>query len=270
MSYYNNNNRGGIYGNQNNNIYGLQGQNMYQNQNFNRSQGNYQNNYNPGGNYNQNNNYQQQNYNNQNQQNNGPIPFISGKMGRILISSETLETFSKSLRSAEWTNNSSYMQAKNIEVKMKSSSQNQSQNNINIPKNRFNEYRLNSNFNFNNFTNFLKEVKESNQKIKEKVQNEKNNFMRNNFPNERDDLSMNNLYVKIGQNRKDVVMKDSSLYRKVERLLPLLKAVEVPKNLDEDNKKPSNDNNMGAPSGPLSNDDKKIFTNDGNVTPGFL
>ena len=270
MSYYNNNNPGGIYGNRNNNLYGQQGQNIYSNQNYNHPQGNYQNNYNPGGNFNQNNNYQQQNYNNQNQQqNNGPIPFISGKIGRILISSETLETFSKSLRSAEWTNNSSYMQAKNIEVKMKTNSQNQSQNNINVPKNRFNEYGLNSNFNLNNFTNFLKEVNESNRKIKEKVENENNNFIRNNFPNERNDLSMNNLYVKIGQNRKDVLMKDSTLYRKVERLLPLLKPVEIPKNLDEDNKKPINDNNMGAPSGPL-NDDKKIFSNAGNVTPGFL
>lgn len=268
MSFYNNNNRGGVYGNQNNNIYGQQGQNIYQNQIYNRQQGNFQNSFIPIRNYNQNNNYQQQNVNNQNQQNNGPLPFISGRMGRILISSETLEAFSKSLKSAEWTSNASYMQAKNMQVRMKFNSQNQSQNDISIPRNRFNEYGINSNFNFNDFNNFLKEVNESNQKAKEKIQNEKNNFMRNNFPNEREDLSMNNLYVKIGQNRKDVVMKDSSLYRKVERLLPLLKPVEVPKNLDEDNKKFSNDNNLGAPSGPISNDNKKIFSND-NVTPGF-
>ena len=63
-NFYNNNNRGGIYGNQNN-MYGQQGKNIYsnQNQNYNYQQGNYRvnnNNYNPG-NYNQNqkNNYQQ-------------------------------------------------------------------------------------------------------------------------------------------------------------------------------------------------------------------
>ena len=280
--YNNNNNRGGIYGNQNN-MYG-QGQNFYnQNQNnYNRPQGNYQNNFNQGNyNQNQNNNFNYQQNQNNNNQNNGPKPFISAYMGRLLISSETLETFSKSLKSAEWTTNTNYLQAKNIDVKMKLSLQGQLNNNINIPKNRFNNYMFNSNFNMNNFTNFIKEVKDSNQKQKDKIQNEKNNFMRNNFPTEKNDINMRNLYVKIGQNRKDVIMKDNNLYRKVERLLPLLKPVEIPKDLNnnEDKKieKKENDEkneNMSAPIGPISNkfessnDEGKVFTNTG--TPGFI
>ena len=272
-NYYNNNNRGGIYGNQNN-MYGQQGQNIY-NQNYNRPQGNYQNNNYNSGNYipnqNQNNNYQQNlNYNNnQNQQNNGPKPFISAYMGRILISSETLDTFSKSLKSAEWTNNANYMQAKNIDVKMKLSLKGQLKNDIYIPKNRFNDYMLNSNFNMNYFVNFIKEVNGSNLKQKEKVENEKNNFIRNNFPTENRDINMNKLYAKIGQNRKDVLMKDSSLYGKVERILPLIKPFEVPRDLEEEKK----NDNMCAPLGPLSdkiksNDKGKVFTNTG--TPGFV
>ena len=256
-NFYNNNNIGNIYGNQNN-MYGQQGQNIYanQNQNYNRPQGNYQNNFN----YNQNNNYQQQNYNNQNPQSNGPRPFISGYMGRILISSETLDAFEKSLRTVEWTNNPNYLQANDIEVKMKLSSPGQTQSDNGLPRNRFNDYNMNSNFNMNNFINFIKEVNDTNTKRKEKIENEKNNFIRNNFPGENNDISMQKLYVKIGQYIKDVVMKDNSLYRKVERLLPLLKPVQIPNNFEEDKK---NDNgNMGAPQGPAS---EKIFTN----TPGF-
>ena len=256
-NFYNNNNRG-IYGNPNN-IYGQQGQNIYSNNNYNRPQGNYNNNYNPG-NYNQNqnnnyNNYQQQNYN-QNQQNSQIKPFISGYMGRILISSETLDQFSKSLKSAEWTNNPNYLQARNIQVKMKLSTQGQNRSDINIPRNRFNEYGINSNFNINEFTSFFNNANESIKRQKEQNENEKINFIRNNFPSEKCDLNMNNLYVKIGQSRKDVLMKDSSLFQKVERLLPRIKPFEAPKNLEYEKKESKNS--------------EKIFTNNGSGgTPGL-
>ena len=256
-NFYNNNNRG-IYGNANN-IYGQQGQNIYSNNNYNRPQGNYNNNYNPG-NYNQNqnnnyNNYQQQNYN-QNQQNSQIKPFISGYMGRILISSETLDQFSKSLKSAEWTNNPNYLQARNIQVKMKLSTQGQNRRDINIPRNRFNEYGINSNFNINEFTSFLNNANETIKRQKEQNENEKINFIRNNFPSEKCDLNMNSLYVKIGQSRKDVLMKDSSLFQKVERLLPRIKPFEAPKNLEYEKKESKNS--------------EKIFTNNASGdTPGL-
>ena len=125
---------------------------------------------------------------------------------------------------------------------MKLSLKGQLQSDINTTRNRFNDYNLISNFDMNNFINYLKEINEINVKRKQQIENEKNNFMRNNFPNERYDLNMNDLYIKIGQNRKDVIIKDSSLYCKVERLLPLLKPVEVPKDFGK------KEDNIGDPS----------------------
>ena len=274
---YNNNNRGG-YGNQNN-MYN-QNQNNFSNQNYNRQQGNYnQNNYNQG-NYNQNNNYQQkqnynnqnqQNYNNQNQQNNNVKPFISAYMGRLLIKSETLDVFSKSLNSTEWTKNPNYLLAKNVDVRMKVNLKGQL-NNFSIPRNRFNEYQYNTNFNINTFYGFIKEVIDNNNKRKEKSINEKNNFIKNNFPTEKNDISINDLYTKIGENRKDVLKKDYKLYGKIERLLPSIKPFETPKKVESSKKTFTNDNKEATPTPSPFEDKKKEANNDGKVftnTPGF-
>ena len=279
MSIYyknNNNNNNGMYNNRNR-IYSQGGQNMYPNSNYNRSQPNYpnnNNNYNNPPNYNQNYNYQQQqqNRNNQNQQNNGPKPFITVNMGRLLITSVTLEDFSKSLKSVEWTTNKNYLQASNIDVKMKQGLQGQISSDIRVPKNRFNEYGINSNFNYSIFSNFIREVINNNNKQKEQQEKEKISFIRNNFPFEKFDIDAKDLYLKIGQNRKDVVMKDSSLYRKVERLLPLIKPLDVPNDdkKEDDKKMFSNNNdfslfNNNDNDNKNNNDDKKIYTN----TPGY-
>ena len=280
MSIYyknnNNNNNNGMYNNRNR-IYSQGGQNMYPNSNYNRSQPNYPNNNNnynnPPPNYNQNYNYQQQqNRNNQNQQNNGPKPFITVNMGRLLITSVTLEDFSKSLKSVEWTTNKNYLQASNIDVKMKQGLQGQISSDIRVPKNRFNEYGINSNFNYSNFSNFIREVINNNNKQKEQQEKEKISFIRNNFPFEKYDIDAKDLYLKIGQNRKDVVMKDSSLYRKVERLLPLIKPLDVPNDdkKEDDKKMFSNNNdfslfNNNDNDNKNNNEDKKIYTN----TPGY-
>lgn len=229
---YNNNNRGGIYGNQNNssnNIYRPPGQNIYQQMNMNnykQPQGPYQNNYNQG-NYNPNLYNQQQNYGNQPQnQNAGPKPFISGFIGRCKISSEDLQTFSKSIKEVEWTTNVNYMQAQNIPVRHKLSIQGENRNDVYIPRHRFNDYYLNSNFNPNEIITFVGEVKNTNNKVNEQINKEKNDFLKNNFPTENADLALNDLYKKIGEKRKDVLEKDSNLYRRVENLLPLIKKPE--------------------------------------------
>ena len=94
-------------------------------------------------------------------------------MGRILISSDTLDCFGKSLKSVEWTNNPHYLQAKNINVKMKLSLKGQLQSDINTPRNRFNDYNLISNFDMNNFINYLNEINENNDKRKQQIENEK-------------------------------------------------------------------------------------------------
>lgn len=280
-SYYNNNNNRGWNGNQNN-VYGQQA--GYQNSNnYGRQQyqGNYQNNYNAG-NYNQN-NYQNQNYNNQNQQSNGPLPFISAYMGRLMISSQDLETFKKSLESTDWTQNKNYLQAEKIPVQIKGSLSGQLQSEIEIPYNRINNLGYNSNFDEKTFIDFLTEVNNNNEIQKKQVENEKNSFMRDNFPNEKPDISISDLYSKISENKKDILMKDSSLYGKVERILPLLKTEGAPKgagNFDikssgiydfakKDEKSFSN-NNYGTPgSSPWNNNNtEKKFSNDNRGTPG--
>ena len=232
---YPNNNRGGFYGNQNNssnNIYRPQNQNIYQNMNMNNykpPQGPYQNNYNQN-NYNQNNfyNQQQQNYGNQNQQNQnaGPKPFISGFIGRCKISSEDVQTFSKSIKEVEWTTNVNYLQAQNVPVRTKIISQGENRNDVFIPRHRFNDYYLNSNFNPNEIIAFVSEVNDTNRKVKEQGDKEKSDFLKNNFPSESADIGINDLYKKIGENRKDVIAKDCNLNGKVERLLPLIKKYE--------------------------------------------
>ncbi len=210
-----------IYGN-NQRMYGNQyqpNQNIYQGPSYIPPSGpNARNIYNPG-------NYQPNNQNqNQNQNNNGPKIFISGTIGRLTISSEDLETFSKSLKSAEWTTNANYLQAKNIDVKMKMSLQGQLQSNIDKPRNRFNDFNINSNFNYDEYQNFIKTVENQNKKIKDDIYKEKNEFLRVNFPNEKPDVSNDDIYKKIRENKKAVVEKDSNLYGKVERLIPLLKS----------------------------------------------
>ena len=210
-----------IYGN-NQRMYGNQyqpNQNIYQGPSYIPPSGpNARNIYNPG-------NYQPNNQNqNQNQNNNGPKIFISGTIGRLTISSEDLETFSKSLKSAEWTTNANYLQAKNIDVKMKMSLQGQLQSNIDKPRNRFNDFNINSNFNYDEYQNFIKTVENQNKKIKDDIYKEKNEFLRVNFPNEKPDVSNDDIYKKISENKKAVVEKDSNLYGKVERLIPLLKS----------------------------------------------
>ena len=277
MAYYNNNNRGAPYGNQNN-FYNQPNQNAYPNQNQNNNfrrlsaPGAYQNNnnnYNPGFNYNQNNNnyQQQQNYNNQNQQNQqNNVPFISINMGRILITSETLDTFLKSLKITEWTNNPNYLQANNIPVNMKLNINKRLQCDYSNLPNRFNDYEMRSNFNYNNLINYLTELNNSKNKQEEQKENDRRNFIKNNFPNENPYLSMRDLYVVIGQNRKNVVMKDSDLYRKVERLLPLLKPVEVPKDFKKEEDKKNNDDFSLFTNKKSQDDSKKCFTN--GPTPG--
>ena len=210
-----------IYGN-NQRMYGNQyqpNQNIYQGPSYIPPSGpNARNIYKPG-------NYQPNNQNqNQNQNNNGPKIFISGTIGRLTISSEDLETFSKSLKSAEWTTNANYLQAKNIDVKMKMSLQGQLQSNIDKPRNRFNDFNINSNFNYDEYQNFIKTVENQNKKIKDEIYKEKNEFLRVNFPNEKPDVSNDDIYKKIRENKKAVVEKDSNLYGKVERLIPLLKS----------------------------------------------
>ncbi len=220
-NYYNNNQR--PYGNQY-----QPNQNIYQQANYMPPSRNMGGNIYGQVNYNQNNqNIQNQNLN-QNQNNNGPKVFISGYIGRLKISAEDLETFSKSLKSAEWTTNTNYLQAKNIDIKVKLSLKGQSTSDISIPKNRFNDYNINSVFKYDEYQNFIKNAEEQNKKKKEEGEKERNEFLRVNFPSENPDISNDELYKKIKEKKNDIIKNDSKLYGKVEKLLPLLNSGDAP------------------------------------------
>ena len=215
---YNNNNRGGFYQNQNNNnnMYRPPGQNIYQqmNNNYNQPHGPFQN-------------YNQNLFGPQTNQGPGPRPFIQGYIGRTMISSEDLRTFSKSIKEVEWTKNVNYMQAQNIPVRHKLMGLGENnRNDVYIPRHRFNDYYFNSNFNPREILDLIQEATNNNRKIKYQTIKEKTDFFKENFPTEEVDLNLDELYPKIGKKRKEIIEKDSNISGKAKHLLTKIKNLE--------------------------------------------
>ena len=215
---YNNNNRGGFYQNQNNNnnMYRPPGQNIYQqmNNNYNQPHGPFQN-------------YNQNLFGPQTNQSPGPRPFIQGYIGRTMISSEDLQTFSKSIKEVEWTKNVNYMQAQNIPVRHKLMGLGENnRNDVYIPRHRFNDYYFNSNFNPREILDLIQEATNNNRKIKDQTIKEKTDFFKENFPTENVDLNLDELYPKIGKKRKEIIEKDSNISGKAKHLLTKIKNLE--------------------------------------------
>ena len=215
---YNNNNRGGFYQNQNNNnnMYRPPGQNIYQqmNNNYNQPHGPFQN-------------YNQNLFGPQTNQGPGPRPLIQGYIGRTMISSEDLQTFSKSIKEVEWTKNVNYMQAQNIPVRHKLMGLGENnRNDVYIPRHRFNDYYFNSNFNPREILDLIQEATNNNRKIKDQTIKEKTDFFKENFPTENVDLNLDELYPKIGKKRKEIIEKDSNISGKAKHLLTKIKNLE--------------------------------------------
>ena len=215
---YNNNNRGGFYQNQNNNnnMYRPPGQNIYQqmNNNYNQPHGPFQN-------------YNQNLFGPQTNQGPGPRPFIQGYIGRTMISSEDLQTFSKSIKEVEWTKNVNYMQAQNIPVRHKLVWLGENnRNDVYIPRHRFNDYYFNSNFNPREILDLIQEATNNNRKLKDQTIKEKTDFFKENFPTENVDLNLDELYPKIGKKRKEIIEKDSNISGKAKHLLTKIKNLE--------------------------------------------
>ena len=215
---YNNNNRGGFYQNQNNNnnMYRPPGQNIYQqmNNNYNQPHGPFQN-------------YNQNLFGPQTNQGPGPRPFIQGYIGRTMISSEDLQTFSKSIKEVEWTKNVNYMQAQNIPVRHKLMGLGENnRNDVYIPRHRFNDYYFNSNFNPREILDLIQEATNNNRKIKDQTIKEKTDYFKENFPTENVDLNLDELYPKIGKKRKEIIEKDSNISGKAKHLLTKIKNLE--------------------------------------------
>lgn len=205
-----------------------QGQNFYQNQNMRNNnsympngQGSNYNNYNPNNNMNNMNNNANNNYNQ-----NDPNVFISGRIGRMLIASENVDTFSNSLKAVEWTRNPIYLQAKNIDVAPTFLNNNSSSNqnsNFSAPKCTIDEYMINANSAGDDYRVVLAEIESRKKNQNDEVERAQTEFMRSCLPNENNGMPVEDIYSKIGGNISGVLLNDKGLYGLVEKYLPFIK-----------------------------------------------
>ena len=175
-------------------------------------------------NYNKNKNtYQKQqsnNYNN-NQVNNYP-PFMIAKFGKKKVLSQDLNTFLNSIKHAEWTNNPSYLMAKDIEVKPTFNTNNSNYSENNIPKysNTVDKLYLHLNkINIDDYVNYAKEINERQNKIDFYVKKEKEIFIKNNFGFNEGKLDMNSILESIKNNSMNFIAKDQILYNKINQAI---------------------------------------------------
>ena len=175
-------------------------------------------------NYNKNKNtfqkQQSNNYNN-NQVNNYP-PFMIAKFGKKKVLSQDLNTFLNSIKHAEWTNNPSYLMAKDIEVKPTFNTNNSNYSENNIPKysNTVDKLYLHLNkINIDDYVNYAKEINERQNKIDFYVKKEKEIFIKNNFGFNEGKLDMNIILEKIRNNYMSFISKDQILYNKLNQAI---------------------------------------------------
>ena len=175
-------------------------------------------------NYNKNKNtfqkQQSNNYNN-NQVNNYP-PFMIAKFGKKKVLSQDLNTFLNSIKHAEWTNNPSYLMAKDIEVKPTFNTNNSNYSENNIPKysKTVDKLYLHLNkINIDDYVNYAKEINERQNKIDFYVKKEKEIFIKNNFGFNDGKLDMNIILEKIRNNYMSFISKDQILYNKLNQAI---------------------------------------------------
>ena len=182
--------------------------NMFNNNNINNN------------NFNKNNNTMQKQKSQNIIQNNSP-PFMVAKFGRKKVISQDLNTFLNSIKHAEWTNNPSYLAAKDIEVKPAFKINNLN-NNDNIPKysNTVDKLYLHLNkINIGDYMNYANEIKERQNKIDLYVKKEKEMFIRNNFGFNQGKLDMNTILGTIRNNYMSFISKDQILYNKINQAI---------------------------------------------------
>ena len=175
-------------------------------------------------NYNKNKNtfqkQQSNNYNN-NQVNIYP-PFMIAKFGKKKVLSQDLNTFLNSIKHAEWTNNPSYLMAKDIEVKPTFNTNNSNYSENNIPKysNTVDKlYLLLNKINIDDYVNYAKEINERQNKIDFYVKKEKEIFIKNNFGFNDGKLDMNIILEKIRNNYMSFISKDQILFNKLNQAI---------------------------------------------------
>ena len=153
----------------------------------------------------------------ENNNQNKPKAFIIGKFGRKTVVSQDLNTFLNKIKKAEWTTNPSYLIAKDINVKPNFANNDNKNNDINMIKysNTIDKLYLHLNkINFNDYLNYVNEIKTRNHKLNEEAKKEKEEFMKTNFPNE-GKMDLKSILNRIRNNHKSFISKDQILYNKI-------------------------------------------------------
>ena len=146
-----------------------------------------------------------------------PQAFIYGKFGRKTVVQQDLKTFVNKIKKAEWTTNPSYLIAKNINISPTFGKNDNIDDDFDIP--RFSKsidklYLKSVQINFNDYLNYVDEIKSRKQKLDEEAKREKAEFLRNNFPSE-GKLDVKSILNRIRNNHKSFISKDQLLYNKI-------------------------------------------------------
>ena len=152
-----------------------------------------------------------------NQNYNTPQTFIYGKFGKKTVVQQDLKTFVNKIKKAEWTTNPSYLIAKNINISPSFGKNDSIDDDFDIP--RFSKsidklYLKSIQINFNDYLNYVNEIKTRKQKLDEEAKREKSEFLRNNFPSE-GKLDLKSILNRIRNNHKSFISKDQLLYNKI-------------------------------------------------------
>ncbi len=157
-----------------------------------------------------------------NQMNVNPNTFVFAKIGHVEIVNEDLMTFKNNIKSTEWTQNSTYKNAKNIQITTTcGNSRNDNNQRLNI-QNNFNNYLLSFPSYLTDFANYENEIKQRFSKLDTEDQNKNREFISQNLSNTSTEIDFQTLLSKISENRSYILSKKQDLYKKVEKILPLL------------------------------------------------
>lgn len=163
----------------------------------------------------------QMNYN-MNMNNQQPQYFITGKFGFRDIAKEDLNTFMANLKSTEWTNNSIYQHAKNVNVTTSLSSNKNIKEPISQRKSNFDSLYLNLSSNLFEFGNYKNEIIERKKKNDEDIDLRKKEFLWRFFPQEMNDPGIDQLLAKISADKGGYISQDSTLKSKLDHVLMYL------------------------------------------------
>ena len=144
-------------------------------------------------------------------------PFIIGKFGKKTVVSQDLNTFINKMKKAEWTTNPSYLIAKDINITPTFEKNEKKENSYDIPRysSTIDKLYLHLNpINFNDYMNYTNEIKNRKNKLNEEAKKEKEDFLRNNFPNE-GKLDLKSILNRIRNNPQSFISKDQILYNKI-------------------------------------------------------